>query len=271
MRPICWSSPDPAMPYTRVANSSGAMMERIRRRNTLLRGASWLAKCGARMPSATPAAMPKKIQAVREMRFTLPFSPFELLAQDVEEHHARRADQMQRVLRAAALHGVVLLQRTSDLAIDGEEDAFIRALRDDANHAGFRHHDRAVGEHVGTDRREENGGDRGEDDRAAGGQRISRGAGGGGDDQAVGFEIAYVLIVHVGIEIDHAGERGLGEHGVVEGIVGGDGAAVAEHFGGEQLAARDAVFAAEGALELGVDLVDGDGGQEPEAAEIDGE
>ena len=59
----------------------------------------------------------------------------------------------------------------------------------------------------------------GKDDRAAGGERIGRGAGGRGDDQAVGLVGADELLVHVGVQIDHAGDGGLGEHGVVERVV----------------------------------------------------
>ena len=69
MRPMCLMSPPPAIPATSVPNSSGAMMERIRRRNTVLISPSCLAKSGAKMPSATPAAMPIKIQAVSEIFF----------------------------------------------------------------------------------------------------------------------------------------------------------------------------------------------------------
>ena len=45
------------------------MIDRIRRRNTVLISPSCLAKSGAKMPSATPAAMPIKIQAVSESFF----------------------------------------------------------------------------------------------------------------------------------------------------------------------------------------------------------
>ena len=44
-------------------------MERIRRRNTVLIRPSCLATSGAKTPSATPAAMPMKIQAVNDNFF----------------------------------------------------------------------------------------------------------------------------------------------------------------------------------------------------------
>ncbi len=49
-------------------------------------------------------------------------------------------------------------------------------------------------------------GTEGKNDRAAGGERIGGGAGGRGDDQAVGLVGADELLVHVGVEIDHAGD-----------------------------------------------------------------
>ena len=55
---------------TSVPNSSGAMIERISRRKIVLMQPELLAPHpGAKTPSATPAAMPMKIQAVSEIRF----------------------------------------------------------------------------------------------------------------------------------------------------------------------------------------------------------
>ncbi len=69
MRPICFMSPPPATPETSVAKISGPMIDRMSRRNTVLTGPSCLAKPGVKTPSATPAAIPMKIQAVSERRF----------------------------------------------------------------------------------------------------------------------------------------------------------------------------------------------------------
>jgi len=53
-----------------VPKISGAMIDRINLRNTLLTGANFTANAGAAMPSAMPAAMPMKIQAASDSRFT---------------------------------------------------------------------------------------------------------------------------------------------------------------------------------------------------------
>jgi len=58
MRPMRFMSPPPAMPATNVANNSGAMIERINCRNTLLTGPSCLAKPGATIPTARPRPSP---------------------------------------------------------------------------------------------------------------------------------------------------------------------------------------------------------------------
>ena len=150
-------------------------------------------------------------------------------------------------------------------------DALVGRARNDADHAGFGHQHRPVGEHVRANGRDADGRHRRENDGAAGGERIGRGAGGRGDDEAIGFVGANELLVHVRVQIDHAGDGGFGQHGVVEGFVGGHHLPAAHHFGGQQLALGDAVLAAEGALQLGVQLVDGDGGQEAQAAEVHGE
>src|SRR6478672_9462029 len=113
MRPICLMLPVPAIPYTSVPNSSGAMMDLIRRRNIVLTIPNRVAIPGAATPSAIPAAMPRKIQPVRDGRFMgrkyfclLPylssFSPLEFRPQNVEEHHARRANQMDGIDGSAA-------------------------------------------------------------------------------------------------------------------------------------------------------------------------
>ena len=71
MRPICFSSPEPAIPATSVPNSSGATMDLISVRNTLLTGASFDANPGATSPSTTPATIPIKIQTVNDGRFNV--------------------------------------------------------------------------------------------------------------------------------------------------------------------------------------------------------
>jgi hypothetical protein len=75
----------------------------------------------------------------------------------------------------------------------------------------------------------------------------------------------------VGVEIDHAAHGGLGDDDVVQGEIIGDLLAVAHERAGEHAAVADAVLAAQGALEIGVDLIGGDGREEAEAAEVDGD
>ncbi len=72
MRPMVFTLPEPAIPYTSVPKINGAMMDLIRRRKMLLSGASFTATCGAVSPSAMPAAMPMKIQTVSESRLNVP-------------------------------------------------------------------------------------------------------------------------------------------------------------------------------------------------------
>ena len=62
----------------------------------------------------------------------------------------------------------------------------------------------------------------------------------------------------------------LGEHRIVQRFVGSDGFAVAHHLGAQHAPLGDAMFAAEGALQFRVNIVDGDGGEKSQAAQIDG-
>ena len=57
----------PAIPYTSVPNSSGAMMDLISRRKMSLTIPKRAAKDGAVTPSAIPATIPTKIQPVSEI------------------------------------------------------------------------------------------------------------------------------------------------------------------------------------------------------------
>ena len=73
------------------------------------------------------------------------------------------------------------------------------------------------------------------------------------------------------IEIDHARNRRFGNHHVVERFPVGYGFLGVQKFGMEQLALPDTVLSAEGALEIGVDLIHDDGREKAQATKIHGE
>jgi hypothetical protein len=62
--------PAPAMPYTRVPKSSGAMIALISRRKIAPRTAALFAGPGNKAPKAIPPTSPIMIQDVRENRLT---------------------------------------------------------------------------------------------------------------------------------------------------------------------------------------------------------
>jgi hypothetical protein len=72
-------------------------------------------------------------------------------------------------------------------------------------------------------------------------------------------------------QVDDARDGGFGKDHVVERFVARDHRVAAAHLGVQQLASADAMLAAEGALQFGIQFVDGDGGEETEAAQIHGE
>src|SRR5205823_967198 len=65
MRPIAFRSPVPAIPTTSVANSSGAMIILIIRRNASARGLTATPTPGQTAPTRMPASSPIKICVVR--------------------------------------------------------------------------------------------------------------------------------------------------------------------------------------------------------------
>jgi hypothetical protein len=76
------------------------------------------------------------------------------------------------------------------------------------------------------------------------------------------------LVVDIYVEIDHAGDVGLSENGVVERVESGDHAPVAHYLGVQELAFGHAVLAAQRAFQFGKQFVHADGGQEAETAQI---
>ena len=153
IRPMCLRSPPPAIPATSVPNSSGAMMDRIRRRNTVLISPSCLAKSGRE--HAQRHARGHADEDPGRQRNSLHRSPhLSFCAQHIEEHHARRADQQQRMVRTVAHHDVMLADRRADLSVDGQVHALVRTARGHADHARLRHQHRTIGQHVRANRRQ---------------------------------------------------------------------------------------------------------------------
>src|SRR5580704_606812 len=128
MRPMARTLPVPAIPATSAPKMSGATMALIRRRKTLASAAtqSALPISGKNAPRATPASMARKIQAVSDGRGFVtfdpasPFTPLQLLAEDIEEEHFGRPDQKDLVLGAAAHHAIVFQQWLAHLPIHRE-------------------------------------------------------------------------------------------------------------------------------------------------------
>src|SRR6185312_12267515 len=73
----------------------------------------------------------------------LSLSPFQFLAQNIEEQHFRRADQIDGLRRGSADDAVSFRDRFADLAVDRQERT-IFAPRVDINDAGIRDDDRPV-------------------------------------------------------------------------------------------------------------------------------
>ncbi len=123
MRPICFRSPAPAIPYTSVPKISGARIDLISLRNTVAdRAQISLAAPGA-TPRRTPRppTIPTRIQAVSGIRAVSPFAPLKFLPQHVEERFMRRPHQIKRSARAPAFDAVPFVQRLAHLAVHRQE------------------------------------------------------------------------------------------------------------------------------------------------------
>ena len=104
--------------------------------------------------------------------------------------------------------------------------------------------------------------------RPAGGERIRSGTGGRGDDQPVRLKGADELLIHVRLQVDHAGDLGLSDDDVVQRLVRLERLAAAHQFPVQHFARHHALLAAKGPLQLRIKLIQRDGGQESQAAQI---
>ena len=123
----------------------------------------------------------------------------------------------------------------------------------------------------GTDGGDQHGVDAGHDNGAVGGEVVGGGAGGGGDDDAVGTEGGDELIVDLDGVVAHAGDGAFGDDDVVEGVPLLDELSVAEDLGAHHAADLDLGAVVAPGFEGGVEIREGDLGEEAEGAEVDAE
>ncbi len=157
------------------------------------------------------------------------------------------------------------------LAVHGEVDLVGNAYDLDAYGGFARDYDRADGEQVRTDGRDQHSVDAGHDDGAVRGEVVGRGAGGSGDDDAVGAEGGYGLFVDLDGEVAHAGDGSFGDDDVVEGVPLFDETAVADDLGTHHAADLDLGTVVAPGFEGGVELGEGNLGEEAEGAQVDAE
>ncbi len=201
----------------------------------------------------------------------LAFAPLEFGAEDAEEAVGAVAEEADAGFGALAVDAVVEFEFDCFLAVYGEVDLVGDA--DDLNAYGgvAGHDDRADGKQVGTDGGDQHRVDAGHDDGAVGGEVVGCGAGGGGDDDAVGAEGGDELAVDFDGEVAHAGDGALGDDDVVEGVPLLNGFAVADDLGVHHAADFDLGAVVAPGFEGGVELGEGDLGEEAEGAEVDAE
>ena len=171
----------------------------------------------------------------------------------------------------AAEDAVVEEELDGLLTIDGEEGFVGDDVDDDGDLAVAGEDDGADGEEVGADGGEDHGVDCGHEDGAVGGEGVGGGAGGGGDDDAVGAEAGDELAVELDGEFTHAGDGTFGEDDVVECVPFAEEVAVAEELGAHEAAGVDDGGTGDPGFEGGVELGEGDFGEEAERAEVDAE
>jgi hypothetical protein len=198
-------------------------------------------------------------------------APLEFGAEDAEEAVGAVAEEPDAEFRALAVDVVAELQLDCFLAVDGEVD-FVGDADDAHVDRGFAWSDDwANGQQMGADGGDQHGVDAGHYDRAVGSEVVGGRAGGGGDDDAVGAEGGDELLVDVDGEIAHAGDGALGDDDVVEGVPLAEGFAIADVLGAHHAADLDFGAVVAPGLQGGVEVGEGDFGEEAEGAEVHAE
>jgi hypothetical protein len=203
-------------------------------------------------------------------RSTLAFAPAQLAAEDVEEAVGAGPEEMDAVFGTAAVDLVANVEFHGLLTIDGEEGVG-DAIHVDGDGGVAGNDDRANGQQMGTEGRNDEGVDRGHDDGAACGQIVGGGAGGSGDDDAVGAHGCNELLVDLDGEVGHTGDGSLGDGDVVEGVPTAQSLTVAAQLGVHHVAHLDACAVGAPCLEGGVEVGERDLGEEAEGSKVDTE
>src|ERR1700678_2362831 len=123
------------------------------------------------------------------------FSPAQLASQNFVVGQARRADKLNFGFGFGDHDAIFGLELKSDLAVEGQEGRLVALGEIEFDARGIGNDQRAVGQHVRTDRSDDESVEGRMDDRAAGGERIGGGTGRRGYDQAVGAVAAHVTAV----------------------------------------------------------------------------
>ena len=174
-------------------------------------------------------------------------------------------------LGALTVDLVAELELDSFLAVDREVDFVGDTYDVDADLSVAGNDDGANGEQVGADGRDQHGVHVRHHDGAVGRQVVGSGAGGRGDDDAVGAEGSDELLFDFDREVTHAGDGAFGDDDVVESVPLLDGLAVADDFGVHHAADLNVRLVLAPIVEGGVEVGQGDFGEEAERAEVDAE
>src|SRR5216684_6354594 len=208
--------------------------------------------------------------ARRRSTVSLSLPPLELGPEDREEVLLRHPEEPRAGGGAPHLDGIVGLEREAHLAVQGEHHVLV-GQQGDRDALGRGQHDRAIGEGVRADRGEHDRVHGREHDGPAGREAVGGRAGGRREDKPVRAIAGGEVTVHRHLEPDDAAHRRLGDDHVVERRVLPEPLALAEDAGLQQHAVLDDQLVAQVGLERGEQLLDGEGGEEAEPAQVDAE
>src|SRR5882724_3038750 len=213
-----------------------------------------------RQPGGGPAARPHPHEP-------LPFPPLELGSQYGEEVLLGKAEESDPGRRLMNGHDVTLLQGEAHLSVERHHHVLV-VQQGDLDALVRREHDRAVGEGVRADRRQDDRGHSREDDWPSGGEGIGGGACRGRDDEAIRPIPCRELSVHRNGEVDDATHGGFGDDHVVEGDILGEPLTMTPDLRRQHDALFDHETSGEKRLESREQLVHRQGGEETQSAQV---
>src|SRR6202171_2884019 len=179
----------------------------------------------------------------------LRFAPFQLAAQNLKIRFPWRLDELQQLFRTGDADKIRGVQWDTALSVERQKNGLRVPGEFQLDGRRVADYKWAITQRVRADGRDHEGFHRGMHDGSAGGEGIGGRACGAGHDQAVGAVATDKIAVNRELKTDHAGERALIDHHLVQYAVAIDHFACAFELDADHDAFAQRIMALQGVIE----------------------